>query len=162
MRLFVNMPESFGPYLHPGLTADVTVPQLPNRHFTAKFLTVARGFDPDMRTAVTEFTIDNEDKALWPDSYATVRLTVPTNRTALTIPSSAMVFQEHGTQVAVVTEDDRVHFKAIAVGKILTGSDRGDRGDFHKRPHYDPPQCRVARRQQSPHRHASDWLSPRR
>jgi hypothetical protein len=33
-----------------------------------------------------------------------------------------MVFQEHGTQVAVVTEDNRVHFKAIAVGKILTGT----------------------------------------
>jgi len=122
MRLFVNMPESFGAYLNPGLTANVTVPQLPDRHFTAKFRTVARGFDPDMRTAVTEFTIDNEDKALWPDSYATVLLTVPTHRTALTIPSSAMVFQEHGTQVAVVTEDDRVHFKAIAVGKILTGT----------------------------------------
>ena len=37
----------------------------------------------------------------------------------LTIPSTAMVFQEHGTQVAVVTEDDRVHFKSIAVSKIL-------------------------------------------
>ncbi|MEO8341938.1 MAG: efflux RND transporter periplasmic adaptor subunit, partial [Nitrospirota bacterium] len=122
MRLFVNIPESFGSYLKPGLTANVTVPQLPNRHFIAKFLTIARGFDPDMRTAVTEFTIDNEDKALWPESYATVRLTVPTDRTALTIPSSAMVFQEHGTQVAVVTEDDRVHFKSIAVGKILAST----------------------------------------
>ena len=42
LRLFVSVPESFGPFLQPGLTADVTVPQLPNRHFTAKFLTVAR------------------------------------------------------------------------------------------------------------------------
>ena len=122
MRLFVNVPESFGAYLNPGLTADVTVPQLPNRHFTAKFLTVAGGFDQEMRTAVTEFTINNEDKALWPNSYATVHLTVPTERTALTIPSSAMVFQEQGTQVAVVTDDDHVHFKSITVGKILTGT----------------------------------------
>ncbi len=30
-----------------------------------------------------------------------------------------MVFQEHGTQVAVVTEDDRVHFKPITVSQIL-------------------------------------------
>ena len=119
LRLFVNVPESFGPFLQPGLTADVTVPQFPNRHFTAKFLTVARGFDVSTRTAVTEFTIDNEDRALWPGSYATVRLTAPIERTVLTIPSTAMVFQEHGTQVAVVTEDDRVHFKSIAVTKIL-------------------------------------------
>ena len=119
MRLFVSVPEAFGPFLQPGLTADVTVPQFPNRHFTGKFLTVARGFDVSTRTAITEFTIDNEDKVLWPGSYATVRLSAPIEKKFLKIPSTAMVFQEHGTQVAVVTEDDRVHFQAIAVGKIL-------------------------------------------
>jgi len=119
LRLFVSVPESFGPFLGPGLTADVTVPQFPNRHFTAKFLTVARGFDVSTRTAVTEFTIGNEDRTLWPGSYATVRLTAPIEKKFLTIPSTAMVFQEHGTQVAVVTADDRVHFKPITVSKIL-------------------------------------------
>ncbi|MGH7183048.1 MAG: efflux RND transporter periplasmic adaptor subunit, partial [Nitrospiraceae bacterium] len=66
MRLFVSVPEAFGPFLQPGLTADVIVPQLPTRHFTAKFLTVAGGFDVSTRTAITEFTLDNEDRALWP------------------------------------------------------------------------------------------------
>ncbi|MGH7168143.1 MAG: efflux RND transporter periplasmic adaptor subunit [Nitrospiraceae bacterium] len=119
MRLFVNVPESFGVLLQPGLTADVTVPQLPNRHFTAKFLTVARGFDVSTRTAVTEFTIDNEDRALWPGSYAEVRLTVPVHGNVLIIPSSALVFQEKGTEVVVVTDEDRVHFKPITVSKVL-------------------------------------------
>ncbi|MGX2041793.1 efflux RND transporter periplasmic adaptor subunit [Methylocaldum sp. MU1018] len=119
MRLFVNVPESFGVFLQPGLTADVTVPQLPDRHFTAKFLTVARGFDQNTRTAVTEFTIDNEDKALWPGSYATVRLTAPVDRGVLVIPSSAMVFQERGAEVAVISGENRVHFKPIAIGRIL-------------------------------------------
>jgi RND family efflux transporter MFP subunit len=119
MRLFVSVPESFGPFLQPGLTADVTVPQLPNRHFIGKFLTVARGFDVTTRTAVTVFTIDNEDRALWPGSYAKVVLTAPVDRKSLTIPSTAMVFQEHGTQVAVLTDDDRVHLKPIAVSKLM-------------------------------------------
>jgi RND family efflux transporter MFP subunit len=119
MRLFVSVPESFGPFLHQGLTADVTVPQLPDRHFTAKFLTVARGFDVTTRTAITVFTIDNEDRALWPGSYAKVVLTAPVDRKVLMIPSTALVFQERGTQVAVVTEDDRVHLKPISVGKLL-------------------------------------------
>src|SRR5213080_3571920 len=52
----------------------VSVPQLPNRHLTANFLTVARGFDVGTRTAVTVFTIENEDRALWPGSYAQVQL----------------------------------------------------------------------------------------
>ncbi|HET6674135.1 MAG TPA: efflux RND transporter periplasmic adaptor subunit [Nitrospiraceae bacterium] len=119
MRLFVSVPEAFAPFLQLGLTADVTVPQLPTRRFTAKFLTVARGFDVSTRTAVTVFTIDNEDHILWPGSYGKVDLTAPVDRHILTIPSTALVFQEHGTQVAVVTEDDRVHLKPITVSKLL-------------------------------------------
>jgi hypothetical protein len=97
----------------------VTVPQLPNRRFTAKFLTVARGFDVSTRTAITVFTIDNEDRALWPGSYAKVQLTAPVDRQIHMIPSTALVFQEHGTQVAVVTKDDRVHLQSITVSKLL-------------------------------------------
>ncbi len=119
LRLFVHVPESFGPFLQPGMTADVKVPQLPHRRWTAKFLTIARGFEVSTRTATTVFTIDNEDRALWPGSYAEVHLTAPVDRQAFTMPSTAMVFQEHNTQVAVLTEDDRVHLKTITVSKLM-------------------------------------------
>lgn len=119
LRLFVNVPANFGPFLNPGLTAEVTVPQLHNRTFKFDFLTVAKGFDVNTRTAVTVFTIDNKDRALWPGSYATVRVTAPVESGVVTIPTSAMVFQERGAQVAVLTEEDRVHFKDIAVAKMF-------------------------------------------
>lgn len=119
LRLFVDVPEFFGPFLHPGLTADVTVPQLPNRHWTAKFLTVARGFEVATRTATTVFTIDNEDHALWPGSYAEVHLTASVNRQAFVISTSALVYQEQGMQVAVVTEDNHAHFKPITVTQLM-------------------------------------------
>ena len=122
LRLFVSVPSNFGPFLNPGLTAAVTVPQLPNQHFTFNFLTVAKGFDVNTRTAVTVFTIDNKDRKLWPGSYATVRLTAPVESGVITIPTSAMVFQERGAQVAVLTDDDRIHFKSIAVAKMLDSS----------------------------------------
>ncbi len=119
LRLFVNVPASFGAFLSPGLTVDVTVPQFPTRHFTFKFLTVAKGFDVSTRTAVAVFTIENKDRVLWPGSYANVHLTADVEKGVMTIPTSALVFQEHGTQVAVVGEDDRLHFKPIAVAKIF-------------------------------------------
>ncbi|HEX2055588.1 MAG TPA: efflux RND transporter periplasmic adaptor subunit [Nitrospiraceae bacterium] len=128
LRLFVSVPESFGPFLQPGLTAEVTVPQLPNRRFTGKFLTVARGFDVGTRTATTVFTIDNEDHTLWPGSYAKVELTAPVDRQVFVIPSTALVFQEHGTQVAVVTEDDRVHMKPITVSKLMDNAIEVEKG----------------------------------
>lgn len=118
LRLFVNVPANFGPFLNPGLTAEVTVPQLPNRKFTFDFLTVSKGFDVNTRTAVTVFTINNKDRALWPGSYATVRLTAPVESGVITIPTSAMLFQERGTQVVVLSEDDRVHYKPILVAKM--------------------------------------------
>lgn len=119
LRLFVSVPETFGPFLRPGLTADVTVPQLPHRHFNFEFLTVAKGFDVGTRTAVTVFTIENKDRALWPGSYAQVQLTAPVDRQAFTMPSTALVFQEHGAQVAVVKEDDTILLKDIKVGKLM-------------------------------------------
>jgi len=117
--LFVNVPETFGPFLHAGLTADVTVPQLPHRHFNFKFLTVFDEFDVGTHTATTVFMIDNEDRALWPVSYGEVHLTMPVAGQAFTMPSTALVFQEHGTQVAVVTDDNRIHLKTIKVRRLM-------------------------------------------
>jgi multidrug efflux pump subunit AcrA (membrane-fusion protein) len=101
------------------LTADVTVPQFNDRHFTANFLAVARGFDPNTRTVVAEFTIENQDHALWPGSYATVNLTTQIDDHVLVIPSSSLVFDDRATQVAVVTADQRIHFKPIKVSKLM-------------------------------------------
>jgi RND family efflux transporter MFP subunit len=121
MRLFVSVPETFADILKPGLTAEVMVPQFPDRKFVANFLTSANGFDPVTRTAVTEFTIDNEDRALWPGSYGEVSLSAPLPGDTLIIPSSALVFQEAGTEAAVLKPDDTVHFKKISLGRIMDG-----------------------------------------
>ncbi len=120
LRLFIKVPAYFGPFLRPSVTADVTVPQLPNRHWTATFLTVSRGFDVATRTATAVFTIDNEDHALWPGSYAKVQLTAPIDRPAYVIPTSALVYEKDGLlQVAVLTEDNRVHLKPITVRNLM-------------------------------------------
>lgn len=121
LRLFISVPEAFAHVLKTGLKAEITVPQFPKKRITAEFLTVANGFDPTTRTAVTEFTIDNQDRALWPGSYAAVRLTVPLDENTLTIAASTLVFQENGAEVAVVGPDDRIHFKPIHINRILDG-----------------------------------------
>ncbi|TGJ99523.1 efflux RND transporter periplasmic adaptor subunit [Leptospira semungkisensis] len=119
MRLFVSVPGTFAYLLKPGLTAELTVQQFPNRKFVANFLTVAKGFDLNMRTVVAEFTIDNKDRSLWPGSYAQVTLTAAVKKDLLTIPSSSLVFDEKGTQVATVTDDNKIHFKPITINKIV-------------------------------------------
>ncbi|MCP5494431.1 MAG: efflux RND transporter periplasmic adaptor subunit [Leptospiraceae bacterium] len=119
MRLFVSVPGTFAYLLKPSLTTDVIVPQFATRHFTADFLTIAKGFDPNTRTVIAVFVIKNKDHALWPGSYATVNITAPAKRDIIIIPSSSLVFDESGTQVATVTKDNKIHFKPIKVTKIL-------------------------------------------
>jgi RND family efflux transporter MFP subunit len=118
MRIFVSVPERFGAFLKPGLKADIVLPQYPHRHYTADFLTVANGFDPETRTAVTEFILDNKDESIWPGSYAQVTISADTQTYSLSIPTTAMVFAENGTQVAIVDGNNTVHFKSISVAKL--------------------------------------------
>lgn len=118
MRLFVSVPEVFSYMLKPGLTATVSVPQFSDRTFEAKFLTVAKGYDPNTRTAVTEFTIENPDHLLWPGTFASVHLKAPAEGNTWRIPTATLVFQEEGMQVAVVGADNHAHFRSITVGRM--------------------------------------------
>lgn len=134
MRLFVSVPENFSYILKPGLKATVSVPQFPNRTFEATFLTVAKGYDPNTRTAVTEFVIENPDHLLWPGTFASVQLTAPAESGVQQIPTSTLVFEESGLQVALVDSTSHVHFQNIRVGRmadthtdVISGLRSGDR-----------------------------------
>jgi RND family efflux transporter MFP subunit len=118
VRLFVSIPERFGRFLKPGFKTDVVFPQYPNRHYSAKFLSSATAFDPETRTVVTEFEIDNQDESIWPGSYATVTVSADTKANLLSIPTTAMIFDAHGTRVATMDEHHRVHFKDIKVDQL--------------------------------------------
>ncbi|GBQ19983.1 efflux RND transporter periplasmic adaptor subunit [Gluconacetobacter sacchari] len=118
MRLFVSVPETFSYILKPGMTAQVSVPQFPNQTFKADFLTIARGYDPNTRTAITEFVIDNDKHELWPGTFASVTMTAPSTPGVFQIPTAALVFQEKGMQVAVLDANDVVHYRDIQVGRM--------------------------------------------
>ncbi|QDH15263.1 efflux RND transporter periplasmic adaptor subunit [Oecophyllibacter saccharovorans] len=129
MRLFVAMPEVFSYILQPGLQASVQVPQFPGKSFPAHFLTSSEGYDPNTRTAVTEFTMDNPHQELWPGTFASVALKANNdNARLLKIPTGCLVFQEHGMQVALVGPDNRVHFHDIQVGRMADSSTEVESG----------------------------------
>ncbi|MFT8462828.1 efflux RND transporter periplasmic adaptor subunit [Acetobacter persici] len=128
MRLFVSVPEVFSYVLKPGLKARVTVPQYPNQVFTANFLTIAKGYDPNTRTAVTEFTIDNADQKLWPGTFASVSLSAPAEGGVYTVPTGSLVFQEKGMQVVTVDAQNKAHYKNITVGRMSDAYTEVDAG----------------------------------
>ena len=134
MRVFVSVPQDYADNLSAALTATLHLPSQPGKPIEAKFLTTARAFQPNTRTAVTELTVDNSNHTLWPGTYVDVEFRVPTDPTVLTMPEEALIFRAAGTQVAVVDAQNKVHLRDVTLGQnlgqtvqVTSGLSAGDR-----------------------------------
>jgi membrane fusion protein, multidrug efflux system len=119
MRIFVSVPQEYADVLKPGLSATLTLPQNPDRPIQAQFLTTANAVAPATRTVVTELTVDNASRALWPGTYVNVRFAFPSDPNLLILPAQALLFRAQGMQVAVLDEHDRVHLQNVILGHNL-------------------------------------------
>jgi RND family efflux transporter MFP subunit len=119
MRVFVSVPQDYASLLTPETTATLHQPSQPGQAIPAKFLTTARAFNANTRTAVTELTVDNANHALWPGTYVDVVFQVPTDPTVLTMPESALIFRADGAQVAIIDAQNRVHLRSVTLGQNL-------------------------------------------
>lgn len=119
MRVFVSVPQDYASLVGPGATATLHQPSQPGRLVKATFLTTARSFNADTRTAVTELMLDNSEHTLWPGTYVDVEFQIPTDPAVLTIPEAALIFRAQGTQVALVDAHNRVHLRNVTLGQNL-------------------------------------------
>ncbi|HEV7612333.1 MAG TPA: efflux RND transporter periplasmic adaptor subunit [Steroidobacteraceae bacterium] len=119
MRVFVSVPQDYAKLLAPNITAALHQPSQPGKSIEAKFLTTAKAFNANTRTAVTELTVDNADRALWPGTYVDVEFQVPTDPTVLTMPEAALIFRADGAQVATVDAQNHVHLSNVTLGQNL-------------------------------------------
>ena len=119
MRVFVSVPQDYSAMLKQGLTAELSLPQFPDRTFKASFQTTANAFNPQTRTVVTELTVDNPDHAIWPGTYTDVHFTMGADPNVLIVPEQALLFRGQGMQVALVGPDGKVHLQSIKLGLNL-------------------------------------------
>jgi RND family efflux transporter MFP subunit len=117
LRVFVNVPQQFSPDAKPGLTADLTLPQFPGRHFKGKLMRTANAIDLASRTLLVEVDVPNPKGELLPGAYAEVHLKIPSNTPAYILPVTALIFQAQGMQVAEVDGNNRVQLKPITLGR---------------------------------------------
>ncbi|MGB6452016.1 MAG: efflux RND transporter periplasmic adaptor subunit [Steroidobacteraceae bacterium] len=134
MRVFVQVPQAMSGGITPGMTAELTLPQYPERVFTAVVATTASAINPTSRALLVELHASNPDDVLQPGTYAQVRFNVKANPNILTIPATALIFQQAGMQVAVVGPGNRAQLKAVTLGRnfgtdvvVLTGLSPSDR-----------------------------------
>ena len=119
MRVFVQVPQEQSASMRAGLSAEMTLPQYPDKTFKAVVSTTSEAINKTARTLLVELHADNTDNLLQPGTFAQVRFNLADNLTMLRIPTSALIFRENGPQLAVLGPGDKVELRSIKLGRNL-------------------------------------------
>jgi len=117
LRIFVDVPQTDSPLIDVGMDAKILVAERANRDFTGKVTRTAGALDPTSRTMRVEVQIPNHDGALFAGMYAQVKFVLMDKNGPILIPSDVFVFRPEGPQVALVTNENKIHWQKIEVGR---------------------------------------------
>lgn len=134
LRVFVHVPQMAAHSVMPGQMAELTVPELPGRVFSAKVVRTSGAMSADSRTLLAELQVDNSKNEILAGTYAQVRFPESNLDPALTLPSNTLIFRSEGTQVGVVGSYGKVELHKVTLGRdfgatveILDGVTRQDK-----------------------------------
>lgn len=117
LRVWVNVPQSYAPAIHPGLEAELTVREYPGKKFAGKVSNTAGALDTATRTLLTEVQVPNHNGRLISGMFSEVTFQLTNAAPPLVIPTSALIENADGNQVAIVGPDDVVHYRKIEMGR---------------------------------------------
>jgi RND family efflux transporter MFP subunit len=137
LRVFVNVPQPYALMVAVGQTVTLDLKRnYPGYAFTGRVARSAGSLDPATRTLRTELDFDNADAAhrIIPGMYAEAVFQISRPEPVLTVPTSALMFEPEGEEVAVVGGDSKIHLRKIVPGsdfgteiEVLSGVGAGDR-----------------------------------
>jgi RND family efflux transporter MFP subunit len=134
LRVFVRVPQTQALAIAPGQTAELLIPERPDRVFTVQVTRDAGAISADSRTLLTELEVDNAHGEILAGSFAQVRLSGVTSAKTLTLPGNVLLFRAEGPQVGAVQPDGRVELRTVKLGRdfgatveILSGVSTSDR-----------------------------------
>ena len=114
IRVTVRVPQSEALGVAEGIDAEVTVAQMPGRVFKGKVSRLSEALLYSSRTLTTEVDVPNPDGALRAGLYVSVTLQVPRSQPAISVPAEALLFNQHGMQVATA-EGDKAKLHDVSI-----------------------------------------------
>ena len=134
LRVFVEVPQPYFPYIKDGVEAQVTVPEYPEKIFTGVIDRNSIALDQASRTLLTQVNIENKEKLLRPGLYTDVRFTFKPYKDSFDIPVGALIIRDGPTFVAILKDDNTVSMRLIQIGndngksiQVIKGLKEGDR-----------------------------------
>jgi len=119
LRAYVNVPQNVVPSVKIGTKAQLVVPEYPNRTFTATVEASSQSVDIASGTTRMLLVVDNASGELMTGAFANVRLDLPNPDATMSVPASALIFDQSGLRVATVGADGRVALKHITIARDL-------------------------------------------
>ncbi len=119
MRVYVQVPQQLSAEIRQGLTANLHLPQYPNKTFGATVATTSNAINMSARTLLVELHADNPEGLLQPGAYAEVDFELPSNPDIVHIPTSALLFRENGLKVATIGPGNKIELKPVTLGRNL-------------------------------------------
>jgi RND family efflux transporter MFP subunit len=122
VRIFVQVPQSFTAGLAVGMKATFEMPQYPGVQFDATLSHISKAINATSHSMQVELQADNAAGKFFGGSYCNVHFEIPTGANLMTLPSTALVTGNQGTQVAVLDSGNKVVLKNVRLGRDLGDS----------------------------------------
>ena len=134
VRVLIEVPQDVAPSVQNEVPAAVMVREFAGRKFEGKVARFASALDPQSRTMTTVVHVPNPKGELLSGMYAQVEISLPLPHRVLEVPSTALLADTHGTRLAIVGPDSRIHLVPIVIERdtgptiqIATGIGENDR-----------------------------------
>jgi RND family efflux transporter MFP subunit len=115
LRVMIPVPETDIPLIRKDQNAVVTVDAYPKESFPGRVSRFATAVDPKSRTMLTEVDLPNPGGRLRPGMYARVILSLQTHRSALSVPSDAVMGKDEDRFVYTVS-GGKAHKTPVKIG----------------------------------------------
>jgi cobalt-zinc-cadmium efflux system membrane fusion protein len=120
--LIANVRESDAPRMKVGQAVEVSVLAYPNRVFKAKLAYVAPALDPATRRLPVRAEIENPNRELLPEMFATFRIISGQERMAAAVPADSVIYEGAQARVWVARPEQKsVVTRSIEVGDTVNG-----------------------------------------
>jgi RND family efflux transporter MFP subunit len=116
LRVYANVPETYGNEMVAGVPAELHVAEIPNRAFSGRVVRTSGAIDPSSRTLLTELDVANPKGEIMPGAYAQVIFRLHSGVRSLIVPSNTLIFRSEGSQVAVV-DNNHAHLQKVTIGR---------------------------------------------
>jgi membrane fusion protein, heavy metal efflux system len=108
--------ESEALAVHIGQALNFTVLAYPERSFPANISYVATSLDPVTRRLMVRATVNNVERLLKPEMFATVNILTGEGDSAIAVPRTAVIYEGDSARIWIARSDKGIELRKIKVG----------------------------------------------